>query len=785
MKQPKTPSGEIAHPALLERIALNNPLTGYQYLDPRKYDFLQQRVGRDERPDLFQQDVQAGIEDFWERFQLPFALNAETLHLDEQVIKGVVEELMSFNGWAAAACSSLIRPFAANKHDEYADLTSSGQLYYFALVVHSADHFLIDQLAVIVQLARRLGPTKVFVSLVDYASTDSTPFLCDMSEMVLTLLGISFRIRRVPPMTMDPTASYYPNEEAYTRNLALEPLMELYHRRHLKFARVIWLKGFACPTDILETLRIGDANKAAMTCSMDWKEHNGFFIYNDRWRTRDLEGNLFRGSKSTAPLDEAPPRDPAALDRYSQHLPFQVFCCESGVHIVDPTQTYYSGLRYRSSVENNVFNLTSAGDTKAPKWSEGPCMDSSQMHFCRDIWMLSARKGVEKFATEAKQRERKGLQRALSDEWEAVIKAVVPHLAMSVAGNADFARGREKAIEDLTEAGLSNDEEGFELEEEEEADPNAAEKKAQAAEQQLKQEQNKAADAAAAALSPEEQARENPVDEADLKNEVVDESSQHGALDEPDAVAAIGEDAQEPKVPAEEPKKPAADQEDAQPNEAIPGPPIVEAAEEKPEVANEPAPAIILEEGDEAEDGLQAEAIKAEDLPVENAPLDKNEGIEPEPIGQPQVIDPNEFHLVDDEAARAGVPAAAFQRGAEAAAAAAAQAAAEQAEAQQQPPQRRKKRSMSDAEFVKRASAILPNSAFDAARIIVNPRCVTTYAGVSHTQLAMDLFGSADSDEIDEVEGGKYALDETDWRHAPETFVCQEVSFYLVSQSKA
>ena len=91
---------------------------------------------------------------------------------------------------------------------------------------------------------------------------------------------------------------------------------------------------------------------------------------------------------------------------------------------------------------------------------------------------------------------------------------------------------------------------------------------------------------------------------------------------------------------------------------------------------------------------------------------------------------------------------------------------------------------MSDAEFVKRASAILPNSAFDAARIIVNPRCVTTYAGVSHTQLAMDLFGSADGDEIDEVEGGKYALDESDWRHAPETFVCQEVSFCVSLSAK-
>jgi hypothetical protein len=236
-----------------------------------------------ERSDLFDTHIQQGLRDFWHRFQLPFATNAETMHLDEQVVKGVVDELMAFNGWAAAACSSLTRPFAADRKDDaYTDLTDGGQMYYFALVVHSADHFLIDQMATIIQLSKRLGPSNIFVSLVDYASTDSTPFLCDLADMVFTLLGISFRIKRIPPMTRDPAAAYYPLEEAYTRNMALEPMMELYQRRHVKFAKVIWLKGFTCPNDILETLRVSQLNRAAMTCSMDWKEHNGFFIFNDR-----------------------------------------------------------------------------------------------------------------------------------------------------------------------------------------------------------------------------------------------------------------------------------------------------------------------------------------------------------------------------------------------------------------------------------------------------------------------------------------------------------------------
>jgi hypothetical protein len=64
----------------------------------------------------------------------------------------------------------------------------------------------------------------------------------------------------------------------------------------------------------------------------------------------------------------------------------------------------------------------------------------------------------------------------------------------------------------------------------------------------------------------------------------------------------------------------------------------------------------------------------------------------------------------------------------------------------------------------------IPNSVFRPARILVNPRCPTTYAGVSHTQLAQDLFGEGDDRVVTGT--GKYVLD--DWEGAPESFVCQE-----------
>jgi len=203
--------------------------------------------------------------------------------MDAQHVLSAIDHLLSLNGWVTALCPTLNRPFGQNVRDSlYDDLVRENHLYYVAIVIHSADHFLVDQLAVIVQMAKRLGTNNLFVSMLNYDSTDATEMLIDLCEATLTLLGVPFRIRRVPGMTEDPAAAYYPLEEAHTRNLALEPLHELYEKRKIKFARVIWLKGFTCPNDILETVKISFANEAAMVCGMDWAEHNGNFIFSDR-----------------------------------------------------------------------------------------------------------------------------------------------------------------------------------------------------------------------------------------------------------------------------------------------------------------------------------------------------------------------------------------------------------------------------------------------------------------------------------------------------------------------
>jgi hypothetical protein len=114
---------------VLERVLLAD-----KFLDVHKYPFLQHREGRDERPDLFHREVNDGFADFCNRFQKMFFTSKDMAHLDQRVLRGAIDALLSFNGWVAAACLTLRRPFGQNSRDDhYEDLAS------VAIVIHSAD----------------------------------------------------------------------------------------------------------------------------------------------------------------------------------------------------------------------------------------------------------------------------------------------------------------------------------------------------------------------------------------------------------------------------------------------------------------------------------------------------------------------------------------------------------------------------------------------------------------------------------------------------------------------
>ncbi len=140
-----------------------------------------------------------------------------------------------------------------------------------------------------------------------------------------------------------------------------------------------------------------------------------------------MDGDQFRASRSSAV--SPPPREETAAERYAKHLPFQVFCCESGTHVVDPSQTYYRGLKYRFS--HKFFN-TSLDQVQPPfRRPEDECMDSTQAWFCRDIWVEAARVGMRvvdepkkpaSFPPEVKNERRRShrLRRSIAPRDEAV-----------------------------------------------------------------------------------------------------------------------------------------------------------------------------------------------------------------------------------------------------------------------------------------------------------------------------------------------------------------------------
>jgi hypothetical protein len=67
-----TPTTSVSkYPEIREHNVLERVTRSEKTLNPQKHKFLQVRMGRDERPDLFSDIIQNGVDDFWERFQKP------------------------------------------------------------------------------------------------------------------------------------------------------------------------------------------------------------------------------------------------------------------------------------------------------------------------------------------------------------------------------------------------------------------------------------------------------------------------------------------------------------------------------------------------------------------------------------------------------------------------------------------------------------------------------------------------------------------------------------------
>src|SRR6202012_2145266 len=113
--------------------------------------------------------------------------------------------------------------------------------------------------------------------------------------------------------------------------------------------------------------------------------------------------------------DAVPPRDKVGAARYAQHLPFQVFCCESGTHVVDPAQSYYKGISYRAGTD---FHNVSATQTPPERAPAAPCLNSSRAGFCGALGLQKARGGVQEreARTSAARRKRQLEEEVIKEE---------------------------------------------------------------------------------------------------------------------------------------------------------------------------------------------------------------------------------------------------------------------------------------------------------------------------------------------------------------------------------
>ncbi|KAH8115530.1 hypothetical protein DFH11DRAFT_1840633 [Phellopilus nigrolimitatus] len=222
------------------------------------------------------------------------SLDKATSHLDQQIVLAGIEQLLTLNGWVAALCPNLSRPFGQSDN------------------AHSADHFLVDQLDVIVRMARQIGTQYIFVFMLDYDPLDSTETLLDLCEAVLTLIGTRPQ-HTIPSRRRTRATSSSSRSTSSTRSAKSSSTAPSGSRA----SRAL--------NDIFEMIMASQANDARRD------GHNGFFIFSDCWRTRDINGDL---KNSGSPSHEPQTTDTAL------------------------------------------------------------CLDSAQAYFCRDLWLSAACEGV-------------------------------------------------------------------------------------------------------------------------------------------------------------------------------------------------------------------------------------------------------------------------------------------------------------------------------------------------------------------------------------------------------
>ncbi len=139
----------------------------------------------------------------------------------------------------------------------------------------------------LVQVVRFLGPARVFVSVYESGSTDSTVATLLETGRLLRELGVGHWIAH-GDLVLNKTHEHRIDFLAKVRRAAIIPLRHYYATAQHKFDRVIFMNDIVCcASDVLELLWQAHHQRADMTCGSDF------------WSRPNRRGE--NGEKSTTP----------------------------------------------------------------------------------------------------------------------------------------------------------------------------------------------------------------------------------------------------------------------------------------------------------------------------------------------------------------------------------------------------------------------------------------------------------------------------------------------------
>ncbi|KAJ2658491.1 hypothetical protein IWW48_003980 [Coemansia sp. RSA 1200] len=248
---------------------------------------------------------------------------------------------------------------AANTRYQHIIRGSKPGKVFIAANLHNNEQILPNMAAQLVELARVLGPQRVFISIYENASQDSTTEILQVLKRVLLSLDIPHSI--TTDKRERPKQQHRIEYMAELRNRAMEPL---YRNETASFDKIVFVNDvFFCVPDVLELIHQADKQNAHMTCAEDFALTHGSLTFYDTWVARDMLGRAFK------PRQRNIADDSGALVGQLHGRPFQVQCCWNGMAVIDARVfAGREGIRFRRSAESE-------------------CSASECSLLCNDMWV--------------------------------------------------------------------------------------------------------------------------------------------------------------------------------------------------------------------------------------------------------------------------------------------------------------------------------------------------------------------------------------------------------------